>query len=307
MERPLIIGTRASKLARAQAEMLAVALISAVPSLRVEYAAMTTAGDRELHKDISDWGFKGLFTRELEDGLLNGSIDIAVHSTKDMPSILPDGLVLAAVLERADTRDAWVSPRHALPTALPKGAVVGSSSTRRAAQLLRYQPEAVIVPFRGNVDTRLKKLEDGVAEGTFLAAAGLKRLGYDHHIRALIEPEVMLPAAAQGAIGIECRADRADMLELLSRINHLSTWHCVRAERAFLKALDGSCRTPIGGLAVLQGEQVFLRGEVLSLDGKIHHYREATGSIADVETLGDELGAALRREAGEALLKEGGK
>jgi hydroxymethylbilane synthase len=305
MTKPLVIGTRASKLARTQAEMLRAALLAAHPELTIELAAMTTAGDRELHKDIADWGYKGLFTRELEDGLLDGRVDLAVHSTKDMPSILPDGLVLAGVMERADVRDAWVSHKHASVETLPKGAVIGSSSTRRAAQVLHYQPAAVIVPFRGNVDTRLQKLEDGVAEGTFLAAAGLKRLGYEKHIRALIPTDVMLPAAAQGAIGIECKTEREDVRAMISAINHSPTQHCITAERAFLLALDGSCRTPIGGLAELRGGEIFMRGEVLSLDGRVRHYGEITGSANDAETLGRNLGEQLRREAGEELLQQG--
>lgn len=305
MSRPLVIGTRASKLALAQAEMLRDALLALDPAREITLASMTTAGDRELHKDISDWGYKGLFTKELEDALADGRVDLAVHSTKDMPSELPAGMVLAAVLPRADTRDAWVSPVHASLEALPKGATVGTSSTRRAAQLLHRRPDVNIVPFRGNVDTRLRKLADGVAEGTFLAAAGLKRLGYEQHIRDLIPSDQMLPAAAQGAIGIECRSDDDDVRALLARINHADTWTCITAERAFLKALDGSCRTPIGGLAELSEGTVTLRGEVLSLDGRLRFYQEIIGSAAEAERLGLALGERLRREAGEDLLAQG--
>lgn len=303
--KPFVIGTRASKLALAQAEMLRTALLAVAPHLHIELASMTTAGDREVHKNIADWGFKGLFTKELEDGLLDGRIDLAVHSTKDMPSLLPEGLVLAGVLERADTRDAWVSAQHASIEALPQGAVVGTSSTRRAAQLLHLRPDVQIVPFRGNVDTRLGKLRDGVAEATFLAAAGLKRLGYEAHIRSYISHETMLPAAAQGAIGLECAAGRADVLALVHAISHRPTFAAITAERAFLKTLDGSCRTPIGGLATLEGDQLLLRGEVLSLDGRIRHARSLRGAASDAEAMGLELGAALRAEAGEALLAEG--
>ena len=304
MTKPLIIGTRASKLALAQAEMLRTALRSVAPDLPIELASMTTAGDREVHKNITDWGYKGLFTKELEDGLLDGRIDLAVHSTKDMPSILPDGLLLAGVLERADTRDAWVSPHHADISSLPVGAVVGTSSTRRAAQLLHRRPDVQIVPFRGNVDTRLQKLRDGVAEATFLAAAGLKRLGYHAHIRSFVEHDVMLPAAAQGAIGIECSAQREDVRALIAAITHSATLTAITAERAFLRTLDGSCRTPIGGLAELHGDQLHMRGEVLSLDGTIRHYRELRGPAAEAEALGLTLGQQLRADAGEALLKQ---
>ncbi len=305
MTKPFIIGTRASKLAMAQAEMLRTALLSVAPGLRIELASMTTAGDREVHKNISDWGFKGLFTKELEDGLQNGRVDLAVHSTKDMPSILPDGLILAGVLERADTRDAWVSEKHASIDALPQGAVVGTSSTRRAAQLLHIRPDVQIVPLRGNVDTRLQKIRDGVAEATFLAAAGLKRLGYEHHIREYIAPELMLPAAAQGAIGLECRADRDDVRALVAAITHAESFTAITAERAFLLALDGSCRTPIGGLAELRDGKLTLRGEVLSLDGRIRHTAALEGVAADAEKLGRTLGEQLRREAGEELVKQG--
>ncbi len=306
MNRPLVIGTRASKLAVTQAQMLRDALLVLNPGLTVAFAKMTTAGDREVQKDISQWGFKGLFTRELEDGLLDGSIDLAVHSTKDMPSLLPEGLIIAAVLERADVRDAWVSRKFPDFSRLPRGAVVGTSSTRRAAQLLHRRPDLTIVPLRGNVDTRLQKIADGVADGTFLAAAGLKRLGYEEHISEMIPAEIMLPAAAQGAICIECRADREDVRGLLDRINHRPTELAIRAERAFLLALDGSCRTPIAALAGLHGGQLHLRGEVLALDGSIRHGAELSGNEDDAETIGRLLGEELRRTAGEEMLRQAG-
>jgi hydroxymethylbilane synthase len=303
MSRSLRIGTRASKLARTQAEMVRAALLTAHPDLAIEICAMTTAGDRELHKQISDWGYKGLFTKELEDALLADMVDIAVHSMKDMPSILPDGLTIAAMLPRADVRDAWVSPRHASIAAVPHGATVGSSSARRSAQLLHQRPDLTIVPLRGNVETRLRKLEEGVAEATFLAAAGLVRLGLTDHIRELIAPDAMLPAVAQGAIGIECRAARADIVALLAPINHAPTMHCLAAERAFLRELDGSCRTPIAGLAQLHGDRIELRGEVLSLDGSVRHQRALSGAVGDAQSLGITLGRELRALAGDALLQ----
>lgn len=293
----LTIGTRASKLALAQAEIVRAALAVVHPQLEITIHPMTTAGDRELHKTLSDWGYKGLFTKELEDALLSGTIDIAVHSMKDMPSELPTGLTIGAVLKREDVRDAWISPRYASITELPKGAVVGTSSARRAAQLLHLRPDITIVPLRGNVHTRLRKLEEGEAEATFLAAAGLNRLGLTNVIRSYIEPEVMLPAAAQGAIGVECVAAREDIRTLLAAINHHATELCIAAERAYLHALDGSCRTPIGGLAQLRGGEIFIRGEVLSLDGSIRHTAELTGAANDPERLGHELGNRLRRKA----------
>ncbi|MDX2095907.1 MAG: hydroxymethylbilane synthase [Alphaproteobacteria bacterium] len=301
MSRLIRIGTRASKLARAQAQMVAEALQTLNPTLAIATVAMTTAGDRELHKQLSDWGYKGLFTKELEDALLADSIDIAVHSMKDMPSILPAGLTLAAMLPRADVRDAWISPHYATPGEVPEGATVGTSSARRAAQLLHRRPDLQVVPLRGNVETRLRKLDEGVAVATFLASAGLMRLGLTQHIRHAIAPEEMLPAVAQGAIGIECRTDNADMRALLARINHAPTLTCLTAERAFLEVLDGSCRTPIAGLATLDGDQIHLRGEVLSLDGTLRHFDEARGNAAQAHALGEALGHRLRAQAKEAL------
>lgn len=297
MTAPIRIGTRASKLALAQAQMLREAL--GVPS---EIVAMTTAGDRDLHKNPEHWGYKGLFTKELEDALLEGRIDLAVHSMKDMPSVLPDGLVIAAMLERADVRDTWISHRHASYAAMPKGAVIGTSSARRAAQLLHRYPGTKIVPLRGNVQTRLQKITNGVAEATFLACAGLKRLGLDALVRAPIAIEEMLPAVAQGAIGVECRADDGRIRDLLASLNHAATSQCVEAERAFLQILDGSCRTPIAGLATLENGQLFLRGEVLALDGSVRHYRELRGPVSDNVKLGEALGEELHALAGPDLL-----
>lgn len=302
MSRLIRIGTRASKLARAQAQMVADALRAVDPTLTIDMVAMTTAGDRELHKQLTDWGYKGLFTKELEDALLEARIDIAVHSMKDMPSVLPSGLTIAAMLPRADVRDAWVSPQFAALEQVPHGAMIGTSSARRAAQLLHLRPDIQVVGFRGNVETRLRKLEEGVAVATLLASAGLMRLGLDAHIRTMIAPEVMLPAVAQGAIGIECRDDNAAIIDLLGPINHAATMTCLTAERAFLQVLDGSCRTPIAGLATLDGEQLHLSGEVLSLDGRISHRDEIHGRAYDAEALGQMLGQTLRDRAGEALL-----
>lgn len=303
MTRHIRIGTRASKLARAQAEMVRAALDALNLGLTFEIVAMTTAGDRDVHKKLSDWGYKGLFTKELEDLLLTDEIDLAVHSMKDMPSELPEGLTIAGMLPRADVRDAWVSPHYANLEQVPHGATIGTSSARRAAQLLHQRPDVKVVDFRGNVETRLRKLEEGVAVATFLAAAGLIRLGLDNHIREYITPETMLPAVAQGAVGIECRSARTEIAELIARISHAPTMTCLAAERAFLHVLDGSCRTPIAGLATLKNGRIHLRGEVLSLDGKIRHFQEIEGAEGDAETLGITLGKQLRATAGEALLK----
>jgi hydroxymethylbilane synthase len=305
MSSRLRIGTRASKLALAQAEMLRMVLAAMYPHFTIETIAMTTAGDRELHKQLSDWGYKGLFTKELEDALLANEIDLAVHSMKDMPSLLPKGLVIAAMLPRADVRDAWISPHYASLDTLPKGAIVGTSSARRAAQLLHIRPDVSIVPFRGNVQTRLRKLEENIASATFLAAAGLHRLGLTEHVRSLIPTETFLPAVAQGAIGIECRADRSDVRAMLAMIDDSATSICVNAERAMLHVLDGSCRTPIAGLAELKGNTLTLRGEVLSLDGKIRHTDTLIGTADCAQELGAELGTKLRHAAGPELLTNG--
>lgn len=301
----LRIGTRASKLALAQAEMLRAALTSHHSHLAFEIVAMTTAGDRELHKKLSDWGYKGLFTKELEDALLEGAVDLAVHSMKDMPSQLPAGLMIAAILPRADVRDAWISHHAETLEALPKGATVGTSSARRAAQLLHVRPDVTVVPFRGNVQTRLRKLDEQVAEATFLAAAGLHRLGLSAHIRSYMPLTQFLPAAAQGAIGIECLESRSDIRALLALVDHTPTHICVTAERAMLQVLDGSCRTPIAGLAELDGTTMTIRGEVLSLDGKIRHAHHLSAPASDAAELGATLGAELRARAGDALLTHG--
>ncbi|MFM9890333.1 MAG: hydroxymethylbilane synthase [Rickettsiales bacterium] len=299
----LRIGTRASKLALAQAEMVRAALTAYAPDLHFEIVAMTTAGDRELHKTLADWGFKGLFTKELEDALLNRTIDFAVHSMKDMPSELPPGLSLAALLPRADVRDAWVSPHYATLADLPQGGIVGTSSARRAAQLKHRRPDVRLVPLRGNVQTRLRKLDESEASATFLAVAGLQRLGLEAHIRDYLAPEIMLPAAAQGAVGIECRSDNTVMRDLLAAINHHDTAICVAAERAMLLTLDGSCRTPIAGLAMREGTEIFLRGEVLSLDGSVRHHESLRGPVGDAPAIGLALGRILRERAGEELLR----
>jgi hydroxymethylbilane synthase len=301
MSHVLRIGTRASKLAVTQAEKLRAVLLAAQPDLSLTLHPMTTAGDRDQRAKLTDWGYKGLFTKELEDALLERRIDLAVHSLKDMPSVLPEGLIIAAVLKRDDARDGWISPSIAGLEALPDGAVVGTSSLRRAAQLRHLYPDVTIVELRGNVETRLKKLQDGVAVATFLACAGLDRMGLSEHIRERIAPEIMLPAAAQGIIAIECRADDTELRALLSRISHAESFTCANAERAMLARLDGSCRTPIAGLAECHGDKIFLRAEVIAPDGSIRYQEEAEAARTDAARLGDEIGAKLRASAGHLL------
>jgi hydroxymethylbilane synthase len=276
---PLKIGTRGSPLALWQAHEVRRCLMVAhdLPEEAFEIVVIKVTGDQILDKALKDIGGKGLFTREIEEALIDGGIDIAVHSMKDMPTQQPEGLVLDCYLPREDVRDGFVSPTVAGLADLPQGAVVGSSSLRRRAQLAHRRPDLKLVEFRGNVQTRMKKLEEGVAVATFLAMAGLNRLGISHVARSAIAPEDMLPAVAQGAIGIERRVADARTNALLIAIHDTPTGQRLAAERAFLAALDGSCETPIAGLAVLEGADIWLRGEILRPDGA---GREGTWSPA---------------------------
>ena len=297
---PFKIGTRGSPLALWQAHETRRCLMAAfdLPEAAFEIAVIKVMGDQILDRALKDIGGKGLFTREIEEALLAGSIDIAVHSMKDMPTLQPDGLLLDCYLPREDVRDGFVSPTVAGLMELPQGAVVGSSSLRRRAQLAHRRPDLQLVEFRGNVQTRMKKLTDGVAVATFLAMAGLNRLGMAHMARAAIAVEDMLPAVAQGAIGIERRVDDARAEAMLAAIHHGPTGERLAAERAFLLRLDGSCETPIAGLAVLEGDQLWLRGEILRPDGTRVISGEVRGAIADGAALGRTLATDLLGRAG---------
>ena len=270
---PLKLGTRGSPLALAQAHETRDRLAAGfdLPEEAFDIVVIKTTGDNRAmiaaDRPLKEIGGKGLFTKEIEEALLSGAIDIAVHSMKDMPVLQPEGLVIDCTLPREDVRDAFVSPSVASLGDLQEGAKVGTSSLRRKAQVLVAYPHLEVVEFRGNVQTRLKKLEDGVAACTFLAMAGLNRLGKAEVATAAIDPDVMLPAVAQGAIGIERRADDRRTAEMLAAIHHAPTGHCLAVERAFLAALDGSCETPIAGLAELDGGTLRLRGEILRPDG----------------------------------------
>ena len=299
LDAPLKIGTRGSPLALAQAYETRQRLMTAfnLPEGAFEIVVIKTTGDRILDRPLKEIGGKGLFTREIEDDLLSGAIDIAVHSMKDMPVAQPDGLALTTYLPREDVRDAFVSLDGGKLADLREGAVVGTSSLRRKAQLLNYRPDLEIVEFRGNVQTRLKKLKDGVAEATFLAMAGLNRLAMDEVPRTAIEAEEMLPAVAQGCIGIEQRLGDDRMSEMLSAINDTLSTQRLAAERAFLGALDGSCETPIGGLATIDGDTLTLRGEILRVDGSEVLSDEQTCSVADGAKLGVEMARKLRSQA----------
>jgi hydroxymethylbilane synthase len=298
--RPLKIGTRGSPLALWQAHEVRRCLMAAfgLEEAAFEIVVIKVTGDQIQDKALREIGGKGLFTREIEEALLDGGIDIAVHSMKDMPTVQPEGLCLDCYLERADVRDAFVSPGFAGIADLPQGAVVGSSSLRRRAQLALRRPDLRLVEFRGNVQTRMRKLEEGVAHATFLAMAGLTRLGMAGVARSAIEPDEMLPAVAQGAIGVERRVADARVAAMLAAIHHGETGLRLAAERGFLARLDGSCETPIAGLAVLSGGEMWLRGELLRPDGSASVAGEVRGAVADGAALGKALADELLGRAG---------
>ncbi len=297
---PLRIGTRGSPLALAQAHETRERLAHAfdLPQAAFEIVVITTTGDRVQDRPLKDIGGKGLFTKEIEEDLLSGAIDIAVHSMKDMPVLQPEGLLLDCYLPREDVRDAFISPHVKSLDALVPGAVVGTSSLRRSAQILHKRPDLQVVEFRGNVQTRLKKLEQGMADCTFLAMAGLNRLGYEDVPRIAISPDEMLPAVAQGAIGIERRAGDVRVAAMLEAIHDAETGHRLAAERAFLATLDGSCETPIAGLATLHGDHLHLRGEILRPDGSEAHAGEERGPFEDAAEMGRALAERLKSLAG---------
>ena len=302
IDSPLKIGTRGSPLALAQAHETRARLIEAhgLPEGAFTIEVIQTTGDAVQDRPLSEIGGKGLFTKEIERALLDGRIDIAVHSMKDVATELPEGLTIDCTLPREDVRDAFISLKYKSISELPEGAVVGTSSLRRRAQLLAMRPDLKLVEFRGNVQTRLKKLDDGVAEATFLACAGLRRLG-NFELANPIETNVMLPACAQGAVGIERRiADKA-AAALLAPIHDQDTYIRIRAERAFLKELDGSCRTPIGGLAELDGDTLRFRGEIIRPDGGVIHAGKWQGPLDNAARIGAAAGIELRAKGGEGF------
>ncbi len=300
---PLNIGTRGSPLALAQAYETRERLARAfdLPFEAFNIVVISTTGDRIIDRPLKEIGGKGLFTREIEQAMLDGSIDIAVHSMKDMPVAQPEGLLLDTYLPREDVRDAFISMNTATLADLPVGAVVGTSSLRRQAQLKLKRPDLNVVEFRGNLQTRLKKLGDKVAEATFLAMAGLNRLKMDEVPRTAIDVEDMLPAIAQGAIGIERRADDTRSADMLTAIHDIPTGQRLTAERAFLAALDGSCETPIGGLSILNGGFMRLRGEVLRPDGLDAITDDVTVLIEDGPAAGREMAAKMLEKAGDGF------
>ncbi|MHA1523926.1 MAG: hydroxymethylbilane synthase [Alphaproteobacteria bacterium] len=302
----LRIGTRGSKLALVQANCVRDALAHAhgLDKNSIEISVIKTTGDRVQDRPLSEIGGKGLFTREIETALLEGAIDMAVHSMKDMPTQLPDGLVIETLMEREDPRDAFLSPVAGSLAALPHGARVGSSSLRRGALIRALRPDLDVVMFRGNVDTRLKKLADGVVDATLLAVAGLNRLGLANQITSPIAVEDMLPAIAQGAVGIEIREGDDRARTLLGPLHHLETERCVAAERAFLAALDGSCQTPIAGYATLADGVISFRGLIVRPDGSQILQTTRSGPQAQAQHLGADAGAELKARGGPDFFKE---
>ncbi len=301
---PLRIGTRGSPLARIQTDMVCQALAAAHPSLQapgaLEVVVIKTTGDLVTDRPLADIGGKGLFCKEIEAALLDRRIDLAMHSMKDLPTWLPDGLALGAMLPRADPRDVLITRDQLTLADLPPGAVVGTASLRRQAQLLARRPDLKAINFRGNVGTRLAKLAAGEVDATLLARAGIDRLGLTvPHV--VLSPEEMLPAVGQGAIGLECRADDADVLACLAAVDHGPTHLCVSAERAMLDVLDGTCHTPIGAFAELAGGELRLRGLVAQADGRRIWSVERVGAAAEALALGRDAGAELKAAAGAAL------
>jgi len=307
MARPTLrIGTRGSPLALVQAEITRAALAAAWPELAaadaIAIVPIRTSGDRIQDRTLAAAGGKGLFTKEIEEALLAGSVDLAVHSMKDVPTWLPAGLAIAAILPREDPRDVLIARAGVRSiAALAAGAVVGTASLRRQAQVLAARPDLVVRPLRGNVDTRLAKIAAGEADATLLALAGLKRLGLEARAAAILEPEEMLPAVAQGAIGIEIRAADQPTARFVAALDHAPSATRVAAERALLARLDGSCRTPIAALATLDGARLRLDALVAAPDGRAVWRATREGAAADAARLGEDAGEALAREAGAVI------
>lgn len=309
MNAPLVrIGTRGSPLALWQANEVRRRLGAAHPELApeaaVEIVVIRTSGDRLQQGALTDVGGKGLFTKEIEEAMLDGGIDIAVHSMKDVPTWFPDGLLIDCLLPREDPRDALIAPGYAAIADLPEGIVVGTASLRRKALLLHKRPDLKVEPLRGNVDTRLGKVSAGEVDATFLALAGLLRLGREDVGAAPIDADEMLPAVCQGIVGIERRADDDRIADLLAPLNDGEASHQAAAERSLLSGLDGSCRTPIAALAVLTGNDMHLRAAIVRPDGSELLETERSGSVADAARLGEDAADELRRRGGEGFFDE---
>ena len=299
-DQPLLIGTRGSPLALWQARHVWARLLEAngLGEGELGLSAITTSGDRIKDKPLREFGGKRLFTKEIDEALLRGDVDMAVHSMKDLETDLPAGLRIAAILPRGDVRDAFISTKAPSLAELPPGSVVGTSSLRRQAQVKRLRPDLRVVDIRGNVETRLSKLAEGQADATLLALAGLERLGLASHATAILSTEEMLPAVAQGAIGVTCRSDDAKTRALLAPLDDAASATAVACERAFLGRLDGSCKTPIAGLAEIEQGILRFRGMILAPDGSEWHEIELRGAAENAPSIGADAGAELLARAG---------
>ena len=304
----IAIATRKSELALIQSRMIQQAVEDVLgssqytPAPKVELLPMLSTGDKITDRHLLEVGGKGLFTKEIEAALMSGEAQLAMHSLKDMPAEMPEGLMIGAVLPREDFRDALISvnPDVRALGDIPHGATIGTSSPRRAAQLMRARPDLTITTFRGNVPTRVQKLHDGEADATILACAGLKRLNMAQHISAALEPEIMLPAIGQGIVAIQCREDDTAMREVLAQVNHVPSWQQMLAERAILREIEGDCHTPLAGLAQHGADgTLHVKGMIFSDDGRNMAMAEATGMASDAEALGAEVGRALKARSGE--------
>ena len=302
MKAVLKIGTRQSLLALWQSNHIATCLRKQYPECEVVLKKIVTKGDRILNVPLAQIGGKGLFTKEIEEDLLSGEVDLAVHSLKDMPTVLPEGLCLTAITERANVGDAFVSNDYACFEELPLGAVVGTSSLRRKAQLLAARPDLTIRDLRGNVDTRLRKLDEGLYDAVILAAAGLERLGHGDRIKAIIPSDVCLPAVGQGALAIECRTDDAEVRQMLDFLNDQPTVYATAAERAFLGLLEGGCQVPIGVHADVNGEQIKIEAIIAALDGSTVLRDTIEGAAVDAVALGQKLGKKMLANGGQKIL-----
>ncbi len=304
MKDQIIIGTRGSKLAFWQADYVEQRLREEYPGLQVTQKRISTKGDRILDVPLAKIGGKGLFTKELEEEMLSGSIDLAVHSLKDMPAKVPDGLMIAAVTKRLDPGDALVSNRFSSFSELPQGARVGTSSLRRRAQLLCARPDLTMIDLRGNVNTRLRKLDEGEYDAIVLAVAGLKRLGFADRIREVLPQTMVLPAVGQGALAIETRADDKETRDMLAFLRDDETICCAEAERSFLARVEGGCQVPVGVYATAEGDDLKVEAVIASLDGRRSYRGTVNGAKADAAKLGKGLAEKLLNEGGAKILQE---
>ncbi len=304
MKKLIRIATRESVLALWQANYVKATLIAKFPYLTIELVGMTTEGDRRLGVALANVGGKGLFVKELEIAIEEGRADLAVHSMKDVPIELPDGFIMPAIIDRANPYDAFVSNKFASIEELPQGAIVGTSSLRRSCQLNALRPDLTIKILRGNVNTRLRKLDDGEYDAIILAVAGLQRLQMNDRIRAIMPSEISLPAAGQGAMGIECLAKDEELVEIVKTLDHLPTRQCVSAERALNRYLEGGCHVPIGAYALIEDNQLYLRGLVGRPDGSLVLRGEIKGALEQAENLGESLAQDLIKQGADKILKE---